>query len=46
MEEAYTKQEEAARKMMNFNEVNHRYHEAMKMRNFELNVLLLLFRLS
>ena len=38
MEGAYMRQEEATRKMMDFNEVNRGYHEAMKLRNFELNV--------
>jgi hypothetical protein len=38
MEEAYVRQEEAARKMLNYNEVNREYHEAMRNRNFELNV--------
>jgi hypothetical protein len=40
MEEAYVRQEEAARKMLSYNEVNREYHEAMRTRNFELNVLL------
>jgi hypothetical protein len=38
MEEAYVRQEEAARKMLNYNEVNREYHEAMRNRNFDLNV--------
>jgi len=38
MEHAYNRQGEAARKLLNFNQVNHEYHEAMKMRNYELNV--------
>jgi hypothetical protein len=32
------RQEEAARKMLSYNEVNREYHEAMRNRNFELNV--------
>jgi hypothetical protein len=38
MENAYVRQEDATRKMMNFHEVNRNYHEAMKNRNYELNV--------
>ena len=38
MEEAYRRQEEAARKMLSYNEVNREYHEAMRARNYELNV--------
>lgn len=41
MEEAYVRQEEAAKKLLNFQEVNRGYHEAMKNRNFELNVRIL-----
>lgn len=40
MEEAYRRQEEAARKMLSYNEVNREYHEAMRTRNYELNVTL------
>lgn len=46
MEEAYIRQEDAARKLLNFNEVNREYHEAMKARNYELNVKYHKFRLN
>lgn len=38
MEEAYVRQEDAARKYMKFQEVNKGFHEALKNRNYELNV--------
>lgn len=38
MEAAYNKQGEAARKLLNYNNSTREYHEAMKARNFELNV--------